>query len=157
MRYENLIEDCWMQEEEEAHLEEEISCEQEEEEVTDTEMVDEEERCDPRPFGPHGETDTEDLPPLDSVEDAGPLLWTPLEMLSQGGCLPHAAGIPTRKSSCWISQSQANLGWQKMRLHREPLLVPDLTALGVRLNHESLPLQVEVLSLSPLSPRLGRV
>ena len=55
-RYENLIEDCWMQEE--ACLEEEISQEQEEEEVTDAEMVDEEERGDPEPSGPHGEADT---------------------------------------------------------------------------------------------------
>ena len=50
-RYENLIEDCQMQEEE-ARLEEEISHELEEEEVTDAEMVDEEERGDPEPSGP---------------------------------------------------------------------------------------------------------
>ena len=68
-RYENLIEDCQMQEEE-AHLEEEISCEPEEEEVTDAGMVDEEERGDPEPSGPHEEADTEGLPPLDSIEDA---------------------------------------------------------------------------------------
>ena len=68
MRYENLIEDCWMQEEE-AHLEEEISHEQEEE-VTDAEMVDEEERGDPKPSGPHGEADTEGPPPLASTEDS---------------------------------------------------------------------------------------
>ena len=107
MRYENLIEDCRMQEEEEAHLEEEISCEQEEEEVTDTEMVDEEERCNPGPFGPEGRLILRTS-----------LLWTLLKMLapssgphwrcclSRGGCLPHAAGIPTQRSSCWISQSQ---------------------------------------------------
>ena len=69
MRYENLIEDCRMQEEE-ARLEEEISHEQEEEEVTDAEMVDEEERGDPEPSGPHGEADTKDPPPLASAEDA---------------------------------------------------------------------------------------
>ena len=69
MRYENLIEDCQMQEEE-AHLEEEISCEPEEEEVTDAEMVDEEERGDPEPSGPCGKADIEGLPPLDSVGDA---------------------------------------------------------------------------------------
>ena len=69
MRYENLIEDCQMQEEE-AHLEEEISCEQEEEEVTDAEMVDEEERGDPESSGPRGEADTEGPPPLASAEDA---------------------------------------------------------------------------------------
>ena len=70
-RYENLIEDCQMQEEE-AHLEEEISHESEEEEVTNAEMVDEEERSDPGPSGLCGEADTEGLPPLDSIEDAGP-------------------------------------------------------------------------------------
>ena len=69
MRYENLIEECWMQEEE-AHLEEEISHKLEEEEVIDAEMVDEEEHGDPGPSGPDGEADTEGLPPLDSVEDA---------------------------------------------------------------------------------------
>ena len=68
MRYENLIEDCQMQEEE-AHLEEEIFHEPEEE-VTDAEMVDQEERGDSEPSGPHGEADTEGLPPLDSIEDA---------------------------------------------------------------------------------------
>ena len=68
MRYEDLIEDCQMQEEE-AHLEEEISQEQEEE-VTDAEMVDEEECSDPEPSGPHGEADTEGPPPLASTEDA---------------------------------------------------------------------------------------
>ena len=68
-RYENLIEDCQMQEEE-ACLKEEISREQEEEEVTDAEMVDEEERGDPEPSGPHGEADTEGPPPPASAEDA---------------------------------------------------------------------------------------
>ena len=56
--------------EEEAHLEEEISREQEEEEVTNAEMVDEEERGDPEPSGPCGEADTEDPPPPASTEDA---------------------------------------------------------------------------------------
>ena len=77
-RYENLIEDCRMQEEE-AHLEEEISHEQEEEEVIDAEMVDEEERGDPEPSGHHGEADTK-----------GPLLWTPLTMLSPPRRMPSS-------------------------------------------------------------------
>ena len=64
MRYENLIEDCQMQEEE-AHLEEEIPQEQEQEE-----MVDEEECGDPKPSGPRGEADTKGPPPLASAEDA---------------------------------------------------------------------------------------
>ena len=75
-KFENLIKDCRMLEEEvchveedEAHLKEEI-CQEQEEEVTDTEMADEEERSDPEPSGPHGETDTEGPPPLASTEDA---------------------------------------------------------------------------------------
>ena len=55
--------------EEEACLEEEISWEQEEEEVADAEMVDEEECGDPEPSGPHEEADTEG-PSLVSAEDA---------------------------------------------------------------------------------------
>ena len=77
MRYENIIEDCRMQEEE-AHQEEEISHEQGEEEITDAEMVDgadaemvdEEERDDPEPSDPRGEADTEGPPPLASTGDA---------------------------------------------------------------------------------------
>ena len=68
MRYENIIEDCRMQEEE-AHQEEETSPEQEEE-VTDAEMVDEEERSDAEPPDPQGEADTENIPPLDPTGDA---------------------------------------------------------------------------------------
>ena len=67
-KFENLIEDCQMQEEE-AHLEEE-TCQEQEEEVTDVEMADEEERGDPEPSGPHGEADTKGPPPLASTEDA---------------------------------------------------------------------------------------
>ena len=76
IKFENLIEDCRMQEEEvchveedKAHLEEEI-CQEQEEEVTDVEMVDEEERGDPEISGPCGEADTEVPPPLASAEDA---------------------------------------------------------------------------------------
>ena len=47
-----------------------ISHELEEEEVTDAEMVDEEEHGNPEPSGPREETHAEGLPPLDSVEDA---------------------------------------------------------------------------------------
>ena len=60
-RYENILEDCRMQEEE-AH--------QEEEEVTDAEMDEEEERSDAGPSGPQGAADTEDVPPLDPTGDA---------------------------------------------------------------------------------------
>ena len=76
-RYENLIKDCQMQEEE-ACLEEETPCKQEEEEVTDAEMVDEadaemvdeEEHNDLVPSDPRREADTEGPPPLASTGDA---------------------------------------------------------------------------------------
>ena len=75
MKFENLIEECRMLEEEvchveedEAHLEEEIC--QEEEEIADIKMVGEEEHGDPEPSSPHGEADTEGLPPSVSAGDA---------------------------------------------------------------------------------------
>ena len=68
-KFENLIEDCRMLEEEvhcmeedEAHLEEEIHQEGKDE-ITDVEMAEEEERGDPESSGPHGEADTEGPPP----------------------------------------------------------------------------------------------
>ena len=67
-RYENIIEDCRMQEEE-ACQEEETSPKQQEE-VTDTEMVDEEEHGDAEPPDPQGVADTENIPPLDPTGDA---------------------------------------------------------------------------------------
>ena len=69
-QYENIIEDCRMQEEE-ACQEEEPSHEWEEEEAIDAEMVEEEEHGDAEPSGPQGMADTE-----------GALLWIPLVMLS---------------------------------------------------------------------------
>ena len=69
MRYENILKDCRMQEEE-AHQEEVIFQEQEEEEDADAEMVEEGERGDIEPSGPQGVASTEDIPPLDSAGDA---------------------------------------------------------------------------------------
>ena len=69
MRYEDILKDCRMQEEE-AHQEEEISDEQEEEEDANTEMAEEEERGDVEPSGPQGAAGTEDTPPLDPAGDA---------------------------------------------------------------------------------------
>ena len=69
-KYENILEDCRMQEEE-AHQEEVISQEQEEEEGdTDAEMVEEGECGDGEPFGSQGAASTEDIPPLDPAGDA---------------------------------------------------------------------------------------
>ena len=82
-KFENLIEDCRMVEEEvhcfeedEAHLEEEICqeeeeeiCQEEEEEIANIEMVEEEKHGDPESSGPCREADTEDIPPLVSAGD----------------------------------------------------------------------------------------
>ena len=68
-KYENILKDCRMQEEE-AHQEEVIFQEQEEEGDTDAEMVEEGERGDGEPSGPQGVASTEDAPPLDPAGDA---------------------------------------------------------------------------------------
>ena len=68
-KYENILEDCRMQKEE-AHQEEVISQEQEEEEGdTNAEMAEEGECGDGEPSGPQGVAGTEDIPPLDPTGD----------------------------------------------------------------------------------------
>ena len=92
-KFKNLIEDCWMLEEEVHHIEEDKACleeeicqqeeeeicqqeeedihqEEEEEEIADVKMVKEEESGDPESSGPRGEANTEGLPPLVSTGDA---------------------------------------------------------------------------------------
>ena len=62
-----------MVEEEVRHIEEDEACQEEEvhqeeeEEIANIKMVEEEERGDPESSGPHGETDTEGIPPLVSA------------------------------------------------------------------------------------------
>ena len=81
-KFKNLLEDCWMVEEEarcieedEAHQEEEAHCleedkaHQEEEETADVKMIDEEEHGNPESSGPCMEADTEGIPPLVSGGD----------------------------------------------------------------------------------------
>ena len=74
-KFENLIEESRMLEEEVHRVEEDEACleeeiHQEEEEIADVEMAEEEERSDPEPSGPHGEADTGGSPPLVSAGDA---------------------------------------------------------------------------------------
>ena len=68
-KYENILKDCRMQEEE-AHQEEVTLPEQEEEGDTDAKMVEEGERGDGEPSGPQGAAKTEDAPPLVPAGDA---------------------------------------------------------------------------------------
>ena len=84
-KFEKLIEDCRMVEEELCQIEEDEVCQEEEdeacqeeeeearqeeeEETADIEMVDEEERSNPESSGPRMEADTKDIPPLVSSGD----------------------------------------------------------------------------------------
>ena len=68
-KYENILKDCRMQEEE-ACQEEVISQEREEEGDADTEMMEEGERDDGEPSGPQGAAETEEVPPLVPAGDA---------------------------------------------------------------------------------------
>ena len=109
MRYEDILEDCRMQEEE-AHQEEEIFHEQEEEEDTDTEMVEEGEHGDVEPSGPKGAAGTEDIPPLDPAGDA----VSPEEdaFLMQQACQsvdPTAGSHSPRSEAGTVSGEMANL------------------------------------------------
>ena len=69
VKYKNILKDCRMQEEE-AHQEEVILPEQEEEGDTDAKMVEEGELGDSEPSGPQGAVETEDAPPLVPASDA---------------------------------------------------------------------------------------
>ena len=109
MRYENIIEDCRMQEEE-AQQEEEISHEQEEEEVTDAEMVDEEEHGDAEPSDPQGAADTEGIPPLDPTGDAVfPEEDAFLMQLASQAKDPTAGSHSPRSETGTVSGEMANL------------------------------------------------
>ena len=71
-KYENILEDCRMQEEE-AHQEEVISQEWEEEEGdTDAEMMEEGERDDGEPSGPQGAAETEEVPLVPAGDAVSP-------------------------------------------------------------------------------------
>ena len=63
-KFENLIKDWQMVEEELHRIEEDEACQEEEEETANVEVVDEEERSNPESSGPHMEANSEDIPPL---------------------------------------------------------------------------------------------
>ena len=108
-KFENLIEDCQMLEEEVCHVEEDEACLeeeihqeeeeicQEEEEIADIKMAEEEECGDSEPSGPCGEADTEGLPPLVSTGDA---------VSPEEDALLMQSSTSTRRSNGWISQPQ---------------------------------------------------
>ena len=107
MRYEDILEDCRIQEEE-AHQEEEIF--PEEEEDTDAEMVEEEEHGDARPSGPQGAAGTEDTPPPDPSGDAvSPEQDTFLMQQASQSVDPTAGSHSPRSEAGTVSGEMANL------------------------------------------------
>ena len=142
-KFENLLEDCRMVEEEvhhieedEARQEEEVRCieedeaRQEEEETANVEMVNEEEHGNPESSGPCMEANTEDIPPLVSGGDTAP----PRRKLSSCSKHPNlriqrldlaAPGArPARSWEGWpsyASHPRATLGPRRMRPHHRSL------------------------------------
>ena len=109
MRYEDILEDCRMQEEE-ACQEEEIFQEQEEEEDTDAEMVEEGECGDAEPSGPQGVAGTEDIPPLDPTGDAvSPEEDAFLMQQASQSVDPTAGSHSPRSEAGTVSGEMANL------------------------------------------------
>ena len=108
-RYENILEDCRMQEEE-AHQEEVIFQEQEEEGDTDAEMVEEGERSDGEPSGTQGVAGTEDTPPLDPAGDAvSPEEDAFLMQQASQPVDPAAGSHSPRSEACTVSGEMAEL------------------------------------------------
>ena len=108
-RYEDILEDCRMQEEE-ACQEEEIFDEQEEEEDTDAEMAEEGECSDVEPSGPQGVADTEDTPPLDPTGDAvSPEEDALLMQQASQSVDPTAGSHSPRSEAAMVSGEMADL------------------------------------------------
>ena len=76
MRYEDLIKECQIQKEEACQAQ--ISHEQSKEEISDAEMINDEEHGGPEPSGPHEEADVGNPPPLDPIKDMGPTPPAPI-------------------------------------------------------------------------------
>ena len=131
-RYENIIEDCRMQEEEACQEEEIFHEQEEEEEVPNAEMVEEGECGDAEPSGPQGVADTEDIPPLDPAGDAvSPEEDALLMQQASQPVDPTAGSHSSRSEAGTVSGEMANLSLTspsqlepgKTRLSSESLLV----------------------------------
>ena len=136
-KFENLIEDCQMVEEEvhhieedEAHQEDKAHQEEEEEETANIEMVDEEERGNPKSSGPCMVADTEGIPPLvsggDTIspeEEAILMQQTPQPEDPAAGS--HSPRSETSTVSGGMAKlcltSQATLSPRRMRPHHRSL------------------------------------
>ena len=143
-KFENLIEESRMLEEEVCHVEEDEACleeeihqeegeeihQEEEEEITDVEMAKEEEHGDTEPSGPHGEADTRDPPPLVSAGDAispeeDALLMQPAPQPEDPSTGSHSPRSETGTVSGEMAElcltSPSHLGTRRMRPHHRSL------------------------------------
>ena len=120
LKYENLLEECQM-------LEEEACKDQPDpgEDVTDAEMVDQEDRGNPEPSDPHMEAEAEDNPQPASGENTVSLEE---EAILLGACPSSwstAPGTrPCRSQDEWLTYGlspQPTLGSERRRLHHESL------------------------------------
>ena len=108
-RYKDILKDFRMQEEE-AHQEEEIFDEPEEEDDANAEMAEEGERGNVEPSGPQGAAGTEDTPPLDPAGDAvSPEEDTFLMQQASQSIDPTAGSHSPRSEAGTVSGEMANL------------------------------------------------
>ena len=119
-KFENLIEDCRMveeelhqiEEDEACQQEEEEACQEEEEETTDIKMVDKEERGNLESSGPHMEANTKDIPPLVSGGDT----ISPKEEAILLGQTPQPEGLATGSHSPRSETATVSGGMAELRL-----------------------------------------
>ena len=130
-KFENLIEDCQMVEEELHWIEEDEAHQEEEDETANIKMVNEEERGNPESSGPCMEADAKDIPPLVSGGDTIPppkrkqsswmkhpnlRIWQ-LDLTAPGVRLPWSQ----EGWLSYVSHPQATLGSRRMGPHNRSL------------------------------------
>ena len=146
MKFENLIEDCQMVEEEVCHIEEDKACQEEEEEIADIKMVEEEEHGDPESSGSRREADTDGIPPLVSTGDTiSPEEDALLMQQAPQPADPVAGSHSPRSETGMVSGG----GWPSYASLPQATLDPR----KMRPHHRSLPFSPsEVLHLNPPLP-----
>ena len=111
-KFENLIEDCRMVEEELHQIEEDEACQEGEEETTDVKMVNKEESSNPESSGPGMEANTEDIPPLVFCGDT----ISPEEEAILLGGTPQPEDLATGSHSPRGETAAVSGGMAKLRL-----------------------------------------
>ena len=126
-KFENLIEDCQMVEEELCQIEEDEAHQEEEEETANVEMVNKEERSNPESSGPRMEANTENIPPLVSSGDT----VSPEEEVILLDETPQPEDLATgshspRSETATVSHPRATPGPGRMGPHNRSLPFSDI-------------------------------